>query len=80
MDIDPVTEDRYGRTVAVVWEDKLNANEQMIRAGYAWVYKRYCQRAFCFDWVDLEEAAKNQKIGLWQEPDPIPPWEWRRRK
>ena len=26
-----------------------------------------------------EQEAKARRVGLWQDPDPVPPWEWRRR-
>ena len=52
----------------------------MVQAGYAWVYKRYCDKPFCEYWLTLENEAMTDKLGLWQEPDPIPPWEWRKRK
>jgi len=31
-------------------------------------------------WLDLEIVARYGKIGLWVEPDPIPPWEFRQGK
>ena len=80
VNIESVTTDRYGRTVGIVTYAEQNINRAMIQAGYAWVYKRYCKRSFCDDWLMLEDSARRAKIGLWQESDPIPPWDWRRRK
>jgi len=80
VDIEPVDTDRYGRTVGIVSDSERNINQEMVRAGYAWVYRRYCDRPFCEYWISLESEARADKKGLWQEPDPIPPWEWRRRK
>jgi hypothetical protein len=28
----------------------------------------------------LENAAREAKIGLWADPKPVPPWEWRKRE
>jgi micrococcal nuclease len=78
--IETVTKDRYGRTVGIVSDSEININQEMVRAGYAWVYRKYCDRSFCSDWLQLEDKARNSKIGLWQEPNPIPPWEWRKSK
>lgn len=27
----------------------------------------------------LEHEAREAKKGLWAEPQPVPPWEWRKR-
>ena len=80
VDIESVTTDRYGRTVGIVSAGGKNINQEMLWSGYAWVYKRYCDKPFCDYWLALENEVKTDKIGLWQEPNPIPPWEWRRRK
>ena len=80
VEVESVTKDRYGRTVGIVWNGETNINQDMVRSGYAWVYQRYCDKPFCEDWLALEDEAKTDKLGLWQEPDPVPPWEWRRRK
>jgi micrococcal nuclease len=80
VEVETATTDRYGRTVGIVWDNELNINQQMVQAGYAWVYQRYCNKSFCDFWLELENEAKAAKLGLWQEPNPIPPWEWRRRK
>jgi len=79
VDIESVTTDRYGRTVGIVSDSERNINQEMVRAGYAWVYRKYCDRDFCSEWLQLEDRARNARIGLWQESNPIPPWEWRRR-
>ena len=79
VEVESVTKDRYGRTVGIVWDNETNINQEMVRAGYAWVYKRYCKKPFCDFWLELENKAKTDKLGLWKEPNPVPPWEWRRR-
>ena len=28
----------------------------------------------------VQAAAQSDKLGLWQDPDPVPPWEWRGEK
>jgi len=78
VEIEPVSEDMYGNTVAIVWNREMNISQEMVRAGYAWVYRKYCDKPFCEYWFTLESEAKRKKIGLWQESDPVPPWMWRR--
>ena len=70
--------DKYGRIVGVVKVAGVIVNEEIIRAGYAWQYRKYCKASFCDDWLKTEGQARNAKIGLWGDSDPVPPWEWRK--
>lgn len=76
----PMDTDRYGRTVALVQiaSEKRSLNEALVAAGFAWVYRKYCRAGFCEDWLDLERDAREAGHGLWADPHPIPPWEYRR--
>ena len=72
------TVDRYGRTVGEVFlPDGSNLNKKIVGAGYAWQYKRYSKDP---EYADLELGARVQRLGLWQEKNPIPPWKWRKGK
>lgn len=70
-----VNTDKYGRTVGDVHCDGLHANEEMVRGGYAWVYRHYDKGFESF--YPLEQAAKEAGLGLWADADPTPPWQWR---
>ena len=72
--------DRYGRSVGVVYSGRTNVNEEIIRAGYAWQYRKYCKASFCSKWLTLEQEARNSELGLWRDKHPQPPWEWRKAK
>lgn len=73
--IDIVTKDRYGRVVGkVILDDGSTLNKRLVEAGLAWVYRRYAKDPVLFD---LEAEAKVAKRGLWSDPNPVPPWEWR---
>jgi endonuclease YncB( thermonuclease family) len=72
--------DLYGRTVGIVTIDGQSLNESLIQNGLAWVYQKYCTAAFCENWLNLEIVARYDKIGLWSEPNPVPPWEFRQGK
>jgi endonuclease YncB( thermonuclease family) len=80
VEIESVDRDRYGRTVGIVNYNGIGINEQMVRDGFAWVYRRYCDRSFCNEWLKNEAEARDSKIGLWQEPNAVAPWDWRRKK
>lgn len=79
VSLSTVTTDQYGRSVAVIrLKDGRLANEEMVKAGHAWVYRNYCKEAVCASWLAYERQAKNRKLGLWRDKKPTPPWQWRR--
>lgn len=78
VDVKAYDTDKYGRTVDVVLVNGQNVNEEIIRAGYAWQYRKYCLESFCPGWLKFEESARASKIGLWYDKNPTPPWEWRK--
>jgi micrococcal nuclease len=69
--------DRYGRTVGTVMVNGKSLNEELVKAGSAWVYGQYCKKSICDQWKRYEETARSRKIGLWSMQNPIPPWEFR---
>jgi endonuclease YncB( thermonuclease family) len=69
--------DRYKRTVAeIILPDGRNLNQEIVRAGLAWWYERYARRETVLQ--DLEQEARDAKRGLWSEPNPVAPWDWRK--
>ena len=69
--------DRYGRTLGVVFLGNGNVNAQMIRMGMAWHYKQYSNSV---PMQQFEDYARANRIGLWADTKPIPPWDWRKGK
>lgn len=65
--------DIYGRQVCEVYVDGIWFNEELVKAGYAWVYARYGSKKLYKE----ELRAKAQKRGLWAEKA-IPPYIFRR--
>ena len=78
VDVEPVDQDRYGRTVGIVTVGGLNLNEELVKNGFAWVYRQYCRRGECVSWLKEEGQARAARIGMWVDPAPVPPWDWRR--
>ena len=75
----PRETDRYGRTVAdVILVDGRILNHELVRAGLAWRYGKYAPDIGTL--AELEAAARDAKRGLWSQPNPVPPWEWRKTK
>ena len=69
-------QDRYGRTLARVNCNGVDVNAEMVKVGMAWVYDKYVTDHSLYA---LQDAAKAARRGLWADPDPVPPWEWRHR-
>ncbi len=77
--VKPLGVDRYGRTLAVVFlPSGENINEKLVGEGLAWWFRRYAPRERRLE--DIEERARDGRIGLWTDPDPEPPWLWRRAR
>jgi endonuclease YncB( thermonuclease family) len=77
IDVEVSGSDRYRRTLAHLKLDDVDINRVMVRQGFAWCYRQYLRDRSC---LDDEARAKAQHLGLWADPDPTPPWEWRRAK
>lgn len=70
--------DRYGRMVAKCYlQDGRHVESEMLRAGLAWHYTRYSSDKKL---QALEDEARANRRGLWQDPNPIAPWDYRKMK
>ena len=70
---------RFKRTLGeIVLPDGRVVNEELLRAGLAWWYRKYVPNRV--DLAAIEEEARTAKRGLWVDPDPVPPWCWRKHK
>jgi micrococcal nuclease len=72
------TKDSYGRYVAEVYCESINANESLLSEGLAWVYTQYAKKFPHYK--DLEDESRLNHIGLWADTNPVPPWKFRRNK
>ena len=67
--------DRNGRLIGVIInKDGVNVNKEMVRLGMAWHYKKYSED---MSYDELEKEARKAKVGLWIDPNPIAPWDFR---
>ena len=78
LEIEEKNRDRYGRTVAVVYADGKNVNEEMVKAGNAWWYQEYDKNDTRMK--VYQENAKKNKLGLFGKRGYIEPWNYRREK
>ena len=86
--------DRYGRMVAKVWipgpqcaqaqgcSAWIDANYEQVKAGNAWHYGQYAKdqpEADRAAYAQAQREAMQGRIGLWSEPNPEAPWDYRHR-
>ncbi len=75
--------DRYQRILGKVLLGGEDVNLEQVEAGLAWHYKKYQGEQSPSDRVkysDAELEARRRKIGLWHDPNPMPPWDYRQVK
>jgi endonuclease YncB( thermonuclease family) len=67
--------DRYGRTLGHIHINGKWVNLEMVKQGMAWHYKQYSKDQ---QLAEAEIAARKAKLGLWSDPKPVAPWDWRK--
>lgn len=72
------SKDRYGRMLGKIYRGNLDVNAEMVRLGMAWVYRKHASKKSPL--FAVEAAARQARVGLWTDKDPIAPWEWRKSK
>ena len=55
--------------------DGRDVSAEMLKVGMAWHYKQYSKDE---EYAELENTARQQKIGLWADKNPVVPWEYRK--
>lgn len=75
--------DRNKRPLGKIFIDDQDVNLAMIKNGMAWHFTKY-QKTQSFEdrlnYLHAQMDAEKQKIGLWTDPHPVPPWEFRKSK
>src|SRR5215831_5335598 len=72
--------DRYGGDVCTVYVHGKDIGLAQLNAGLAWWYRKYAHEQLPRDRMSYESAedrAAADRLGLWQDKNPTPPWEWR---
>lgn len=93
IDVEWSHRDRYGRIIGKVLVPKedctslrcptLDAGLVQIRDGFAWHYKQYQSEQTAQDrtlYSKVEAEARQKKTGLWNAPNPTPPWLYRKSR
>lgn len=75
--VEPYGKDKYGRIMAdVLLADGTNVNHSLVKEGRCWWSRKSSPDNGELE--RLEQEAREAKKGLWEDPEPIPPWEFRK--
>lgn len=61
----------------------IDVGMQQLSDGMAWWYRHYAIEQEAVDrrrYEAAEEEAKSSRRGLWKDPSPVAPWEWRHQE
>jgi micrococcal nuclease len=75
--VEVVDIDAYHREVGRIYLGERLINREMVQDGFAWDYRAYDKAG---EFGGVEADARRHRRGLWADPRPVPPWEWRREK
>jgi micrococcal nuclease len=75
VDVEVVDRDQYGRSVCRIFLNGVDVNKVQIQRGFAWWYSRYSKDS---SYGQAQDAARQQRLGLWAMPNPTPPWAFRK--
>ncbi|UOP04423.2 thermonuclease family protein [Conchiformibius kuhniae] len=83
-EVEIIDTDRYRREVARLRVDGRDVNFTQVQNGHAWHYRsiaKHNQRKDDYaHYATAEQYAREQRIGLWRQPDPTAPWDHRRTR
>ncbi len=83
--------DRYKRLIGKVLvssctvapcPEPIDAGLHLVAAGLAWHDARYAEAQSAEDrvaYAAAQQQARAARRGLWQDPEPVAPWEWREK-
>jgi endonuclease YncB( thermonuclease family) len=66
--------DQHGRLLATLWVADRDLNREMVADGMAWVFGGFAPDE---DLLAAEAEARRQRRGLWADPHPVSPSDWR---
>ena len=75
LNINEKGKDKYGRTLAVLYNGDQDINAQMVIDGYAWAYDKFSK-----NYVAFQQNAQLLKKGLWIDKDIVRPSDFRKLK
>lgn len=84
VEVEFTARDAYGRILGkVATEANRWVNISLVTTGLAWRYREQSGGVSDKEWKFLgngESGARQLRLNIWSVPNPIPPWEWRKRE
>ena len=68
--------DKHRRTLGAVFQGEANINHALVKEGWCWWFSKFVPKDAVLQ--QFEQEAKEAKKGLWADPNPTPPWLYRR--
>ncbi len=72
--VEGAAHDQHGRLLGTLHLDDRDLNREMVAEGWAWAFTGFAEDD---DLVAAESAARRQRRGIWADPQPLPPRQWR---
>jgi len=66
--------DQHGRLLGVLWAGERNVNRELVAEGLAWSFGGFAADE---EIAAAEAQARAARRGLWSDPHPLPPSQWR---
>lgn len=66
--------DQHGRLLGTLLIDDRDVNREMVADGWAWAFTGFVDDE---ELIAAESAARRARRGLWADPRPLPPSQWR---
>lgn len=70
--------DFYGRPIVFIKVGKERLDDIILRNGWGWYYDGYHKTKPYPKGKELMESAQKDSLGLWSDPNPIKPSDWRK--
>lgn len=71
-----VTKYSKGNISGIIWIDNVSLNEELLKNGLAWHYKKY---NYTEKYANLENEARKNKLNIWNQTTPIAPWDFKNK-
>ena len=72
--------DRYGRTVAEIYQGGRSVNLQLVKEGAAVAYREYLNKCDKLAFMQAEASAKSSRLGVWGQSPICLPKDFRKKK